>query len=114
MIHVLDEIVVDAKHISAVLSLLQEHYLGTSAARGLTLLNRWVSPPVGVPDAPNTLWLLWQLPGVMAYYGMRGAAGPEVIAFWSAVDGLCHRRCRHVLTDADQPLPVPMECSDAT
>lgn len=113
MIHVLDEIVVDAKHVPAVLALLQARYLHGSAARGLTLLNRWVSPPVAIPDEPNTLWLLWQLPGVLAYYGMRAAAGPEVIEFWSAVDQLAHRRRRHVLTGADQPLPEPMECPDA-
>ncbi|HZZ05008.1 hypothetical protein [Paraburkholderia sp.] len=113
MIHVLDEIVVNAEHVPVVLDLLQERYLGSGSARGLTLLNRWVSPPVAIPDEPNTLWLLWQLPGVLAYYGMRGAAGPEVIEFWSAVDQLSHRRHRHVLTDADQPLPEPMECLDA-
>lgn len=114
MIHVLDEIVVDARHLPAVLALLQERHPPGSAARGLTLLNRWVSPPVAVPDEPNTLWLLWQLPGVLAYYGMRGATGPDVIEFWSAVDGLCLTRRRHVLASADQPLPEPMERPNAT
>ncbi|MFM0502772.1 hypothetical protein [Paraburkholderia caffeinilytica] len=113
MIHVLDEIVVSAKDLPAVLDLLQERYLGTSSARALTLLNRWVSPPIAIPGEPNTLWLLWQLPGVLAYYGMRAATGPEVIEFWSAVDQLAHRRRRHVLTGADQPLPEPMEALDA-
>jgi hypothetical protein len=103
MIHVLDEIVVNAEHVPAVLTLLQEHHLS----------NRWVSPPVAIPDERNTLWLLWQLPGVLAYYGMRAAAGLEVIEFWSAVDQLAHRRRRHVLTGADHPLPEPMGCPDA-
>ncbi len=113
MIHVLDEIVVNTEHLPTVLTLLRERYLGGSSTRGLTLLNRWVSPPVAIPDEPNTLWLLWQLPNVFAYYGMRGATGPQEIAFWSAVDQLAHRRRRHVLTDADQPLSKPMECPDA-
>jgi hypothetical protein len=113
MIHVLDEIVVNAEHVPAVLTLLQEHHLSNRSARGLTLLNRWVSPPVAIPDERNTLWLLWQLPGVLAYYGMRAAAGLEVIEFWSAVDQLAHRRRRHVLTGADHRLPEPMGCPDA-
>ncbi|OAJ57393.1 hypothetical protein A6V36_31740 [Paraburkholderia ginsengiterrae] len=113
MIHVLDEILVNAEHLPAVLTLLQERNLGDSSARGLALLNRWVSPPVAIPGESNTLWLLWQLPDVFAYYGMRAAAGLEVIEFWSAVDQLAHRRRRHVLTDAEQPLPEPLECRDA-
>jgi len=113
MIHVLDEILLSAEHVPTVLTLLQKRDLSDSPARGITLLNRWVSPPVAIPGEPNTLWLLWQLPNVFAYYGMRAATGLEVIEFWSAVDQLAQRRRRHVLTNADQPLPQPMESTDA-
>jgi len=103
-IHVLDEIVLDADRLPAVLALLDERYLPGCTPRGLSLLNRWVSPPVAVPDAPNTLWLLWQVPGVYAYYGMRSLAGADVRDFWSAIDTLCRLRRRHVMTRADEPL----------
>jgi hypothetical protein len=105
IIHVLDEIVLDADRLPAVLALLDERYLPGCAPRGLTLLNRWVSPPVAVADAPNTLWLLWQVPGVYAYYSMRSLAGADVLGFWSAVDALCRLRRRHVMSCADEPLP---------
>ncbi|MGH8808074.1 MAG: hypothetical protein ACREX0_09370 [Noviherbaspirillum sp.] len=102
-----------AERLPAVLALLHERYLPGIGARGLTLLNRWVSPPVAIDGEPNTLWLLWQLPSVRAYYGMRSSAGAEVLEFWSAVDGLCRQRRRHVLAGADQPLPQAMECDHA-
>jgi hypothetical protein len=114
MIHILDEIVLDAAQVPVVLQWLDERYLpGLPARRTLSLCNRWVSPPVAVPDQPNTLWLLWQVADAAGYYGMRGTAGPEVAAFWQAVDKLCHQRRRHVLNDAGLPLPQPLEDSDA-
>ena len=109
LIHVLDEIVLEPEHIPAVLVLLNERYLPGCEPRGLTLLNRWVSPPVAVPDEPNTLWLLWQVPGVYAYYSMRSTAGAEVLEFWSAVDELSHCRRRHVMDGADAPLTQQTE-----
>ena len=107
MIQILDEILLDPEHIPAVLALLDERYMPQAAARGLALPQRWASPPVAIPGEPNRLWLLWQVPDVWSYYGMRIGAGPEVLEFWSAVDKLCQHRRRHVLGSADQPLPSP-------
>jgi len=112
MIQILDEILLAPEHLSAVLALLEEHYLPHTAARGLTLQQRWVSPPVAVAGEPNRLWLLWQVPDVWGYYGMRLGAGAEVVAFWSAVDRLCQHRARHVLGAAGQPLAIPREHDD--
>ncbi|MCO5398998.1 hypothetical protein [Ralstonia soli] len=105
MIHVLDEIVLAPTHLNAVLDLLENTYLPNSAARGLTLLQRWVSPPVALDDVPNTLWLLWQVPDAPAYYAMRASIDASAFAFWAQVDALCEARRRHVMTDASQPLP---------
>jgi len=114
MIHILDEIVLDASQVPTVLQWLDERYLpGLPARRTLSLLQRWVSPPVAVPDAPITLWLLWQVTDTYGYYGMRGTAGPEVAAFWADVDALCQHRRRHVMADAASPLPQALEKADA-
>lgn len=113
MIHILDQIELEAAQVPAVLALLEANYLPGIGARGLSLLQRWVSPPVALPDRATTLWLLWQVPDAAAYYGMRGTAGPEVIEFWRAVDAISHRRQRHVMADAQQPLPALPEVSDA-
>lgn len=104
MIRILDEIFLDPEQIPALLTLLEERYLPQAASRGLTLLQRWVSPPVAVPGELNRLWLLWQVPDVWGYYAMRSGAGSEVAEFWGEVDDLCRRRQRHVLGDAEQPL----------
>lgn len=109
MIQILDEILLEPEQVPALLALLEERYLPQAAPRGLTLLHRWVSPPVAVPGELNSLWLLWQVPGVWGYYGMRSGAGAEVPEFWAAVDELCQRRRRHVLGNADQPLRKPQE-----
>jgi len=105
MIHILDEILLEPEHIPDVLRELEQVYLSRSAERGLTLLQRWISPPVAIPGQPNRLWLLWQVPDVWGYYGMRASAGPEVSAFWTAVEGVSLQRQPHVLGDACQFAP---------
>ncbi len=113
MIHILDEIVLAPRHLPTVLSLLESQYLPGSAARGLALLQRWVSPPVALEDAPNTLWLLWQVADAPAYYAMRASIDAPVLAFWSTVDTLCEARRRHVMADATPALPQRKEHCDA-
>ncbi|MFS8973448.1 hypothetical protein PO002_02905 [Cupriavidus necator] len=113
MIHVLDEIVLAPAHLPTVLGLLESKYLPGSGTRGLTLLQRWVSPPVALEDVPNTLWLLWQVPDAPAYYAMRASIDAPTLAFWSAIDALCEVRRRHVMTDATPVLPQRKEHRDA-
>lgn len=109
-VHILDEIVLQADDIDSVLELLESHYLpGLPARHTLTLAQRWVSPPVRLVGQPNTLWLLWTVSDVYGYYTMRGTAGPEVHAFWAAVDKLCLQRRRHVMGEASEPLPQTLE-----
>jgi len=113
MIHILDEIVLAPGHLPTVLGLLESQYLPGSAPRGLALQQRWVSPPVALEDAPNTLWLLWQVPDAPAYYAMRASIDAHALAFWSTVDALCEVRRRHVMTDATPALPQQKEHRDA-
>lgn len=108
-VHILDEIVLQPDHIDTVLKMLENQYLpGLPARHTLSLTHRWVSPPVRLADQPNTLWLLWEVADIYGYYSMRGTAGPQVTAFWRAVDELCLQRHRHVMGDASQPLPQPL------
>lgn len=107
MIRILDEILLAPEHIPSLLALLDQRYLPQAATRGLTLQQRWVSPPVAVPGELNRLWLLWQVPDVWGYYAMRLGAGAEVREFWAAVDERGRHLHRHVLGDADQPLAQP-------
>ncbi|MFJ4292931.1 hypothetical protein ACIP1U_24620 [Cupriavidus sp. NPDC089707] len=113
MIHILDEIVLAPRHLATVLALLESQYLPGSAGRGLALLQRWVSPPVALKDAPNTLWLLWQVADAPAYYAMRASIEAPALAFWSTVDTLCDTRRRHVMADATHGLSERKEHCDA-
>lgn len=112
MIHILDEIVLEPERIEQILNTLEQDYLVKAQARGLKLLERWVSPPVQVLGVKNSLWLLWQVPDAWGYYGMRGQAGSEVPAFWAFVDDLCDSRRRHVLGQVQLPLVKPLEVED--
>jgi hypothetical protein len=44
---------------------------------------------------------------------MRALTDADVVGFWMAVDALCDVRRRHVMTDADAPLPALMEVDHA-
>ena len=44
---------------------------------------------------------------------MRALTDADVVAFWMAVDALCDARRRHVMTDADAPLPALTEVDHA-
>ncbi|NTX28167.1 hypothetical protein HT746_13650 [Burkholderia pyrrocinia] len=113
MIQIVDEITLAPERIPDVLALLHDRYLPGHAARGLTAAGRWVSPPVAVPGQPSTLWLTWHVADAPAYYRMRGLTDGDVVAFWRAVDGMCDARSRHVMTDADTPLPALTEVDHA-
>ncbi len=72
-----------------------------------------MSPPVAVPGQPCTLWLAWQVADAPSYYRMRARTDGDVVAFWMAVDAQCDARRRHVMTDADAPLPALAEVDHA-
>jgi hypothetical protein len=109
MIYVLDEIVLDPGHAPEVLALLQRSYRPNSEARGMTLLHRWISPPVAIEGVSNTLRLLWQVADAPAYYAMRASIDASSMAVWPEVDALCETRHRHVMSDAAVALRWPKE-----
>lgn len=109
MIHILDEITLAPERISEVTALLHELYLPDHQSRGLSLVSRWVSPPVAVPGERNVLWLLWQVKDAPTYYQMRAMTTASVVEFWARIDAICEARQRHVMVDADTTLPTPLE-----
>lgn len=74
---------------------LRREYVPGAAGRGLTLASV-AHEHVGTDTV--AVHILWTLPGVGAFFGMRAAAGadPDVAAFWSATDKVAVRRERHV------------------
>ncbi|MFD1554898.1 hypothetical protein ACFSHT_04535 [Paraburkholderia silviterrae] len=113
MIQILDEITLAPERVPEVLALLRQHYLPGHASRGLSLAGQWVSPPVAIPGQSNLLWLLWQVADAPAYYRMRAMTDAAVVGFWANVDAICESRRRHVMVDAQTPLPAPLEAHHA-
>jgi hypothetical protein len=77
----------------------ESDYLPGARRRGLTLVDRWVSPPVELEQGGNELLVLWSLPDRDAFWKMRiaGGADPEVHAWWRRADALVVRRERQFL-----------------
>lgn len=109
MIAILDEIRCSAQALPELVRRFEQDYLPAALERGMTLSGQWVSPPVALPDQPNTLWWQWQVADIASYYGMRMGQTQQVVDFWAAVDELALERFRHVMVPTDQPLPQPLE-----
>ncbi|GAB0103791.1 hypothetical protein JMUB6875_27650 [Nocardia sp. JMUB6875] len=95
-VRVLDRIVLPADRAEDWLSRWRGEYLPGAAARGLR------SPQVlrehtGADSV--AVQIIWELPGIYDFYGMRGAAAadPAVAAFWLDTDAVALTRERHVL-----------------
>lgn len=101
MIGILDQFEVQPGGLPALQDLIDERYLPAAQARGMTQKFLSVSPPVALIGTPNTVWVLWEVPDVGAWWNMRFQSGadPSVAEFWSAVDSLCDKRDRHYLVD---------------
>jgi hypothetical protein len=101
MIGILDQFKVQPARLSALQTLIDKRYLPGALARGMTQKSQWISPPVALIDATNTVWVLWEVPDVGAWWNMRFQSGadPSVAEFWLAVDLLCEKRDRHYLID---------------
>lgn len=92
---------------------LRREYAPGAARRGLTL-ESVAREHVGTDTV--AVHILWTLPGIRAFFGMRAAAGtdPSVAAFWSATDSIAVRRERHVtaLDAVTAPDPVTAPASE--
>jgi hypothetical protein len=110
MITILDEICLPAGELSSTIQLFESDYLPAAEERGLTLVAKWVSPPVAMHDRPNTLWLQWQVPDPESYWAAaNGGQVEDVAAFWAKVGAIADTRRRHVMVPADTALPTRLE-----
>jgi hypothetical protein len=103
MIGILDQIEIQSANVPALLKLIEEQYLPGALGRGMTRRNSWISPPAALTNAPNTMWVMWEVPDVAAWWNMRFQSGadPSVGRYWAEVDRLCTERQRHYLIDGE-------------
>src|SRR5689334_10151172 len=101
MTGILDQFDIPPANLGPLLSLIESDYLPGATRRGMTQRSTWISPPVARSDATNTLWVMWEVADVGAWWNMRFQSGadPSVAAYWRSADDLCSSRQRHYLID---------------
>jgi hypothetical protein len=114
MIVVQDRIEIAGSGLDHLLRLLHDEYMGAAAKRGLQFIEAQISPPVKLQNAPNTLWLRWQVADAAAWWAMRAQSStPDVTRFWATVDTLCMSRQRsYHCDDTPEELPQIHDVSD--
>ncbi len=118
-IHILDEITCPQSRWVELRDAVHSRYLPSARQRSMTLEGMWRSPPVELADRSITLHILWSVPNIGAWWGMRlGAAranpnldveiegDDEKIAWWRYVDGIALSRKRIFMLNAGDSLDV--------
>jgi hypothetical protein len=90
-------------------------YATGAAARGLTLVDEQVSPPLALADQTVVLWVRWTLPDAGGFWTARAQThAPDVVQFWGDVDALVVSRARTYLLAPDQVGPAPADTRSDT
>ena len=98
-IYALDEITVRPEMRAAFESCFRDIYVPLATDRGMTLEHAWMTPPVILTDAPNSLVFILSVPDAAAWWKMRyGAYEPKVSAFWLDTAHMVLARRRIFLT----------------
>jgi hypothetical protein len=100
-IYILDEVTVKPGQAQDFLAAYMERYAPAARERGMTLVHRWVTPPMWLKEQSNTLHIIWTVQGAPAWWGMshQGRRNPAVKAFWNSVEPLVEKRHRSFLSD---------------
>lgn len=78
-------------------------YAPGARARGMTLRDVLVSPPIWFDDRSNTVTITWSLPSAQAWWEMtwKGRPDPGLGPWWEGIGGLVEERTRSVAAAAD-------------
>lgn len=78
-------------------------YAPGARARGMTLRDILVSPPIWFDDDTNVITATWSLPSAQAWWEMtwKGRPDPAVGEWWSRIDELVAERSRSFAATAD-------------
>ena len=101
-IYILDQVTAKPGQAQAFLAAYMERYApAASAERGMTLVHRWISPPMWLEEESNTLFITWSVQGAKAWWGMsfHSRRNPAVAEFWASVEPLVEKRHRSFLSD---------------
>jgi stress responsive alpha/beta barrel protein len=99
VIHVLDRFDARPEALDALRELHRDRYRPGAEKRGMRLVAEWLAPGAGRERGAVEWQLLWALPDLAAWWGMRAQASvdPEVGAFWRDADRHLESRSRRTL-----------------
>jgi hypothetical protein len=83
-------------------------YAPGAHARGMTLRDVLVSPPIWFDDQPNIVTITWSLPSPQAWWEMtwKGRPDPTLGPWWDGIGELVEDRTRSVAAAADDVDPL--------
>jgi hypothetical protein len=102
-IYVIDRVVTRPGRAKMFVDTYLAEYAPGARARGMTLRDVLVSPPIWFDDRPNTVTITWSLPSVQAWWEMtwKGRPDPTLGPWWNGIDELVEERTRSVGAAAD-------------
>lgn len=103
-VFVIDRVVTRPGRAKAFVDTYLAEYAPGARARGMTLRDVLVSPPIWFDDRPNTVTITWSLPGAQAWWEMtwQGRADPTLGPWWEGIGELVDVRTRSVAAAADE------------
>ncbi len=100
-IYILDEMTAKPGQAEALLAAYMEKYAPAARERGMTLIHRWVTPPLWLREQSNTLYVIWTVQGAKAWWRMSflGRRDPAVTGWWEEAASMIETRRRCFLGD---------------
>jgi hypothetical protein len=100
-IYILDEVTVKPGRAEEFLAAYMEKYAPKARARGMTLVHRWMTPPLWLKEQSNTLYIIWTVQGAKAWWQMSflGRRDPAVFGWWEEAEAMIVTRRHCFLSD---------------
>ncbi len=102
-VYVIDRVVTRPGRARDFIDFYLAEYAPGARARGMTLRDILVSPPIWHDDQPNTVTITWLLPSTKAWWEMtwKGRPDPTLGLWWDGISELVSSRTRSMAAAAD-------------
>ncbi len=102
-IYYLDHLVAQPGRAEDLLRFYMSDYAPRARERGLTLVHRWVTPPLWLREQSNELFVAWSVQGAQAWWDVtrQRRADPSFLAFWEKAEPMIVSRRRLFLSDVN-------------
>jgi hypothetical protein len=102
-IYYLDHLVAQPGRAQALLQFYMSDYAPQARTRGMTLVHRWVTPPLWLREQSNELFIVWSVEGTQAWWNATRLrrADPSFLDFWEDAKPMIVSRRRIFLSDVN-------------